>query len=94
MKHQAKRLITGEWAVFSGRKYFINTVTKSKEYAKQQALIRSIKWYINQAHEAWAQLEDIAEKDDRMYDYGIFLYDENGKVTKTEGSQIYIEDLY
>ena len=51
MKYRADTVtIEGQtkWAVFSGKKYFIHTVTDSKKDAEQQAIVRSAIWHQQQ----------------------------------------------
>lgn len=63
MKYRAKKLSTGEWAVFAGSKYFTSTVTDNKKEAEQQALIKSIQWYEDMKRDAWEELLKISETD-------------------------------
>lgn len=45
MKYAAKKLNSGQWAVFAGKQYFISTVTDDKEYAEERALVMSAAWH-------------------------------------------------
>lgn len=57
MKYKAKQLESGEWAVFTGTRYFTGSVTTSEKAAMKDALKRSAQWYYIQAEEAYAQAE-------------------------------------
>jgi hypothetical protein len=50
MKYTAKplQLQPGKWAVFTGKRYFENTVTTSKDEANKQAMIMSANWHWNE----------------------------------------------
>jgi len=51
MKYRADTVTINEetkWAVFSGKKYFIHTVTDSKKDAEQQAIVQSAIWHQQQ----------------------------------------------
>ena len=45
MKYRADQLSNGQYAVFTGRKYFTATVTDSKTEAERNAFIESMRWH-------------------------------------------------
>ena len=61
MKYNAKQLPTGDFAVFTGKKYFTNTVTSNYLEAKQQACVMSMGFYKEQADKAWEELQKLSE---------------------------------
>lgn len=67
MKYRADQLSNGQYAVFTGRKYFTDTVTDSKAEAKRNAFIESMRWH------QW-QIDKI-ERD--MDNSGLFEHGEN-----------------
>jgi hypothetical protein len=57
MKYNAKKLNnSNSFAVFSGKKYFTNTVTTNEKQAKEQALIMSMQFYQEQMDNAFSEL--------------------------------------
>lgn len=67
MKYRAKQLSNGQYAVFTGRKYFTGTVTDSKTEAERNAFIESMRWH------QW-QIDKIEREMDNS---GLFEYGEN-----------------
>ena len=67
MKYKAKQLSNGQYAVFTGRKYFTATVTNSKTEAERNAFIESMRWH------QW-QIDKIEREMDNS---GLFEYGEN-----------------
>ena len=67
MKYRADQLSNGQYAVFTGRKYFTDTVTDSKAEAKRNAFIESMRWH------QW-QIDKIEREMDNS---GLFEYGEN-----------------
>lgn len=58
MKYNAKQLNNGQWAVFTGKKYFKSTVTDNKNDAVIEACSRSAQWYQSQmdaCRNAWEE---------------------------------------
>lgn len=82
MKYKAGLLKNGNFAVFSGKKYFVNTESSSVDYVKEKALLMSLEWYAEQKEKAWRALEQQAEKTDRLSYDGIKLLQKNGKHEK------------
>lgn len=48
MKYKAKQVKDGYWAVFTGKQYFVNTVTSNKATAEKSALVMSAHWHQDQ----------------------------------------------
>ena len=67
MKYRADQLSNGQYAVFTGRKYFTDTVTNSKTEAERNAFIESMRWH------QW-QIDKIKRDMDNS---GLFEYGEN-----------------
>jgi len=57
MKYKAKQLQSGNWAVFTGKRFFTDTETTSKDEAIENALIRSMSFYQGQMDDAFDELE-------------------------------------
>ena len=60
MKYSAKQLSNGKWAVFSGKKYFINTVHNNEFYVKRRAIELSAQWYqskIDECKNSWFDIQ-------------------------------------
>ncbi len=58
MKYRADQLRNGQYAVFTGRKYFTDTVTDSKEQAEKFAMVESMVWHRNQMDKIISKAED------------------------------------
>lgn len=58
MKYRADQLSNGQYAVFTGRKYFTDTVTDSKEQAEKFAMVESMVWHRNQMDKIISKAED------------------------------------
>ena len=71
MKYNAKQIESGDWAVFTGSKYFINYICDTEAEAKKMALKLSAQWYYLQAESAYSQ----AEKEGLLDEYDGFLGD-------------------
>jgi hypothetical protein len=71
MKYKAQQLNNGNYAVFSGKSYYPETITLDEKEAKKEALKMSAQWYYQQAEKAWA----LAEKDDLLGKYDTCLGD-------------------
>jgi hypothetical protein len=68
MKYQAKQMKDGQYAVFTGSKYFTATVG-DKAFAEQQALILSMQWYRQQADLCASELmKNFPVKSDSSFD--------------------------
>ena len=59
MKYRADQLSNGQYAVFTGRKYFTDTVTDSKAEAKRNAFIESMRWHQWQIDKIEREMEGI-----------------------------------
>lgn len=57
MKYQHGQLKSGQWAVFTGRRYFVNSVTDDEQEAHKDAIIRSAHWYKEQIEKCEAEME-------------------------------------
>jgi len=49
MKYNAKKMKSGQFAVFQGAKYWERTVTDSEAVAKNEAIRMSVQWHLSQA---------------------------------------------
>ena len=58
MKYRAEQLSNGNYAVFTGKQYFISTETPDENKAKYEALKMSAIWYYNQAEAAFKEAEE------------------------------------
>ena len=70
MKYQAKQLRDGNWAVFSGKSYWRNTVTENERNAKVEALHMSGRWHgeqIDKIDNALRELDAFNESDGHGY---------------------------
>ena len=67
MKYRADQLRNGQYAVFTGKKYFTDTVTDSREQAEKFAMVESMRWH------QW-QMDKIEREMDNS---GLFEYGEN-----------------
>lgn len=67
MKYKAKKIEKGKnegkYAVFTGKKYFTNSVTDNKEAAEVDALMRSGHWYNDQVLKIQEKLIELGEVD-------------------------------
>ena len=57
MKYQHKQMGNGNWAVFTGKRYFPKTVTLDESEAHKEALIMSGHWYQRQMDECEREME-------------------------------------
>jgi len=57
MKYKADKIHTGQYAVCTGSKYFLNTVTDSKELAEKWAMVKSMRWHRDQIDKIVLQAE-------------------------------------
>lgn len=80
MKYQAKQLQggddAGKWAVFTGSKYFPDTVDSSKAWVERRALEMSAQWYQRQVEKAemeWRALNEAHPDLDTDYEWGDVL---------------------
>tara|TARA_B100001094_G_C17554762_1_gene495438 strand:+ start:100 stop:318 length:219 start_codon:yes stop_codon:yes gene_type:complete len=55
MKYKADKIHTGQYAVCTGARYFLETVTDSKEQAEKWAMIKSARWHRDQIDKIWRQ---------------------------------------
>ena len=70
MKYRADQLRNGQYAVFTGKKYFTDTVTDSKEQAEKFAMVESMVWHRNQMDKIIRKAEDSGYfKGENVYDY-------------------------
>ena len=70
MEYTSRQFSDGKWAVFSGKAYFIDTITSNEEEAKIEALKMSAIWYRDQMDKAHKELEKIgAVNEYDPYDY-------------------------
>ena len=73
MKYQAKIVPElKKWAVCSGKSYYPNTLTESKNHAIKQACIMSARWHQSCMDECQAEYEKIRtlEGSDDMHEWG------------------------
>jgi len=68
MKYRSKKLNDTEYAVFTGKRYFKDTVTTNKLKAIQSALIMSMSFYQDQLDHAFSELEKTCVDTNRMGD--------------------------
>jgi len=68
MKYTAKQLKSGQWAVFTGKRYFTHTATDNKLQAKQSALIMSMQFYQSQMDDAFMALEKTCKNKNSLGD--------------------------
>ena len=71
MKYSAKKTTDGKWAVFTGKKYFTDTLSESEAFVKEQALLMSMSWHQSQIDLAWSKISSEAEKTNRGDTLGI-----------------------
>lgn len=59
MKYTAKKLNNGDWAVFTGERFFLETQTKSEKEAKIKACELSAQWHqeqIDKIEKKWQEI--------------------------------------
>lgn len=69
MKYKAGQLNNGKWAVFTGRKYFPNTVCDSENDAHIQACEMSARWYQDKMDECAREWEKAHRKNGKRNHY-------------------------
>jgi len=57
MKYKADKIHTGEYAVCSGSKYFVNTVSYNKREVEKWAMIKSMRWHRDQIDKIVSEAE-------------------------------------
>ena len=62
MKYKAKQTREGTWAVFAGRKFFIDTATMNKEQAEHYAIIYSMRYHYQKAQDCFDELNKVTDK--------------------------------
>jgi len=62
-KFKAKQIETGEWAVFSGKKYFLHSVTNDETLARIEAAHRTALWHLEQMDKAKDEMEKLGAFD-------------------------------
>ena len=81
MKYKCARIQTGDnagkYAVWTGKRYWNETVTSCKSDAEERALIMSMQWYYDQATLAFIKLQELHDNNDdltnELYDFGDYL---------------------
>lgn len=77
MKYKVCLVESGKYAVDATRgKYFTNTVCDTRAEAEEQALIKSMQYYYDMAHEAYDRLQTLHENNEmknRLYDFSDYL---------------------
>jgi len=48
MKYKAQQTSDGQWAVFTGARYFVDTVTENQREAERIAFTMSMRWHQEQ----------------------------------------------
>lgn len=75
MKYNAKQLKSGEWAVFTGRKYFTDTISNTQEEAHLRAIEKSAQYHQMQVWDLeadWYEAQEAAGID-RQCNFGDIL---------------------